>query len=116
MFFTTQDPRGRKAPENVSGGISLVCLLLRTFFESSVANRRRVQPSLGQMTRLRPVARKTGSPDNMDGAGLLQKGGGFSKRRNTRQTKVVMPSNLGVLYYTAAAGPLFIVFSVNGVC
>lgn len=89
---------------------------VKNIFESSVANRRRVQPSLGQMTRLRPVARKTGSPDNMDGAGLLQKGGGFSKRRNTRQTKVVMPSNLGVLYYTAAAGPLFIVFSVNGVC
>lgn len=116
MFFTTQDPRGRKAPENVSGGTLIGLSSVKNIFETSVANRRRVRPNLGQMTKLRPVARKTGSPDNMDGAGLLQNGGGFSKRRNTRQTKVVMPSNLGVLYYTAATGPLFIVFSVNGVC
>ena len=95
--------------------LSLVCLLLRTFLKHLWLTEG-VRPNLGQMTKLRPVARKTGSPDNMDGAGLLQNGGGFSKRRNTRQTKVVMPSNLGVLYYTAATGPLFIVFSVNGVC
>lgn len=116
MFFTTQDPRERKAPENVSGGSLIGLPSAKNIFESSVANRRRVRPSLGQMAKLRPVARKTGPPNNMDGAGLLQNGGSFSKRRNTRQTKVVMPSNLGVLYYTAAAGPLSIVFCVNGVC
>lgn len=116
MFFTTQDPRGRKAPENVSGGTLIGLSSVKNIFESSVANRRIVRPSLCQMTKLRPVARKRGSLNNTDGAGLLQNGGGFSKRRNTRQTNVAVPSNLGVLCYTAAAGPLFIVFSVNGVC
>lgn len=116
VFFTTQDPRGRKAPENVSGGTLIGLSSVKNIFESSVANRRRVRPSLGHMTKLRPMARKTGSPNNMDGAGFLQNGGWFSKRRNTRQTKVVMPCNLGVWYYTAASGPLFIVFCVNGVC
>ena len=116
MFFTTQDPRGRKAPENVSGGTLIGPSFVRNIFESSVANRWRVRPSLGQMTKLRPMVRKTGPPNNMDGAGLLQNGGWFSKRRNTRQTKLVMSSNLGVPHSTAAAGTLFIVLFVNGAC